>query len=78
MVVLPEARHRRVDSNDAERALILEQLHAARAGVLDGGSMTAEEYDTDLEALKRQAGFEEFRTNARIIVLGQRSLPPPQ
>jgi len=40
--------------------------------------MTAEEHDADQEALEPQAAFEEFRTNARIIVLGQEPLPSPQ
>jgi ubiquinone/menaquinone biosynthesis C-methylase UbiE len=72
LVVLSEAQHRVVDAGDAERALIIEQLHAARSRVLEAGAMQAESFDSDLEALEQEPPFEEFRTSARIVVLGQR------
>ena len=75
-VVLPEAQHRVVDAHDAERSLIVEQLHAARTRVLEAGTMDADRFDADLATLEQEPPFEEFRMNARIIVLGQRPADP--
>jgi ubiquinone/menaquinone biosynthesis C-methylase UbiE len=72
LLVLPEAQHRVVDASDNERALIIEQVRAARARVLEAGAADADRFDADLAALEQEAPFEEFRTSARIIVLGQR------
>jgi ubiquinone/menaquinone biosynthesis C-methylase UbiE len=72
LVVLPEAQHRTVDAADAERALIIEQLHAARARVLETGAMDSDSFDSDLAKLEQEDPFEEFRMSARIVVLGQR------
>lgn len=76
VVVLPEAQHRQVTQADHERALIVEQLHAVRSQVLEAGTMEAGQFDADLAEVESTAPFEEFRLNARIIVLGRRpSLP---
>jgi ubiquinone/menaquinone biosynthesis C-methylase UbiE len=72
LMVLPEAQHRLVDEGDAERALIIEQLHAARGRVLAAGALDAGRFDSELAALEREAPFEQFRMNARLIVLGQK------
>lgn len=72
VVVLPEAQHRVVDASEAERALILEQLHAARERVVEAGAMEASRFDADLRVLEGEPPFEEFRMNARIIVLGRK------
>jgi ubiquinone/menaquinone biosynthesis C-methylase UbiE len=72
IVVLPEAQHRVVDSEEAERSLVLEQLHAARERVLAAGAMDIVAYDADLGELEREPPFEEFRMSARIVVLAQR------
>jgi ubiquinone/menaquinone biosynthesis C-methylase UbiE len=72
VVVLPEAQHREVSGLDGERALVLEQLRAARPRIVQTGTMTAAAFDADLAALERQPPYEEFRMNARIIVLGQK------
>jgi ubiquinone/menaquinone biosynthesis C-methylase UbiE len=72
LIVLPEAQHRVVDANDSERALIVEQIHAARARVLEAGAVEADSFDADLAALEHEAPVEEFRMSARIIVLAQR------
>jgi ubiquinone/menaquinone biosynthesis C-methylase UbiE len=74
LLVLPEAQHRVVDASDNERALIVQQLRAARARVLEAGVMDADRFDADLAAFEQEAPFEEFRTSARIIVLGQRPM----
>jgi ubiquinone/menaquinone biosynthesis C-methylase UbiE len=76
VVVLPEAQHRVVDAHDGERSLIIEQLHAARARVVEAGTMEADRFDADLVTLEQEPPFEEFRMNARIIVLGQRPEDP--
>lgn len=72
LVVLPEAQHRVVQADDAERLLILEQVRAARGRVLAAGAMDAASFDADLAALEQQDPYEEFRMTARIVVLGQR------
>jgi len=72
VVVLPDAQHHVVDAGSAERALILEQLRDARSRVVAAGAMEAAEYDTALAALSAEEPHEEFRMNARIIVLGQK------
>jgi ubiquinone/menaquinone biosynthesis C-methylase UbiE len=72
IVVLPEAQHRVVNREDGERALILEQLRAARPRVVDTGTMTGEAFDRDLAALEAEDPHQEFRMNARIIVLAQK------
>jgi ubiquinone/menaquinone biosynthesis C-methylase UbiE len=72
LIVLPEAQHRVVDASDSERALIVEQIHAARARVLEAGAVEADRFDADLAALEQEAPVEEFRMSARIIVLAQR------
>lgn len=72
IVVIPEATHRLVDSDDTERLLIIDQLKAVRPRVLAAGALDAERYDADLSELEQQESFEEFRLNARIIVLAQR------
>jgi ubiquinone/menaquinone biosynthesis C-methylase UbiE len=72
VVVLPEAQHRLVDKDDAERTLVIEQLHAARKRVVSAGTMDAERFDAELATLEAEEPYEEFRMNARIIVLGRR------
>ena len=72
LVVLPEAQHRLVDAQDTERALIIEQLRNARQRVFAEGVADPESYDADLDELEREEPFEEFRLNAKIIVLAQR------
>jgi hypothetical protein len=72
VVVLPEAQHRVVDSSDNERALIVQQLHAARGRVVSAGAIDPERFDADLATLEAVEPFEEFRMNARIIVLARR------
>lgn len=75
VVVLPEAQHRRVTADDRERALIVQQLRAARTKVLDAGAMDAARFDADLDEVASEEPFEEFRLNARIIVLARRPDP---
>lgn len=72
LVVLPEAQHRLVDNDDTERALIIEQLRAARERVFAEGVADEQSFDADLEELEHEPPFEEFRLNAKIIVLAQR------
>jgi ubiquinone/menaquinone biosynthesis C-methylase UbiE len=76
VVVVPEAQHRVVDAQDTERSLIIEQLHVARSRVVEAGTMDADRFDADLATLEREPPFEEFRINARIIVLGHRPEDP--
>jgi ubiquinone/menaquinone biosynthesis C-methylase UbiE len=75
LVVLPEAQHRVVDADDGERALIIEQLRAARPRVSAEGLADVCSFDADLEELESEEPFEQFRLNAKIIVLAER---PPQ
>jgi SAM-dependent methyltransferase len=75
LVVLPDATHRVVSAGDFERELIIEQLHAARAGVLEAGVLDAERFDSDLADLEHEAPLEEFQLSARIVVLGQKPTP---
>ncbi len=75
IVVLPEAQHRIVDARDSERALILAQLRAARGGIVGSAAMTESEFDTDIAALDSEPAHEEFRMNARIIVLARKPAP---
>jgi ubiquinone/menaquinone biosynthesis C-methylase UbiE len=72
VVVLPEAQHRLVNPGEVERALVIEQLHAARERVVSAGAMDPGRFDADLAALEQEEPFEEFRMNARIIVLGRK------
>jgi ubiquinone/menaquinone biosynthesis C-methylase UbiE len=72
LVVLPEAQHRMIDAGDTERALIIEQLRAARPRVLEAGALDADSFDSDLAELEHEAPFEEFHLSARIVVLGQK------
>jgi hypothetical protein len=72
VVVLPEAQHRVVGSLDGERSLVLEQLRAARQRIVATGTMTEEAFDADLAALEAEDPHDEFRMNARIIVLGRK------
>ncbi|HXQ59676.1 MAG TPA: methyltransferase domain-containing protein [Acidimicrobiales bacterium] len=72
VVVLPEAQHRVVSRSDGERALVIEQLHAARERIVETRTMTAEACDADLAALEAEEPHEEFRMNARIIVLARK------
>lgn len=76
VVVLPEAQHRVVDAHDAERSLIIEQLRAARTRVVEAGTMDGHRFDADLAALEHEPPFEEFRLNAKIVVLGRRPGDP--
>ncbi len=72
LVVLPEAQHRVVEADDTERTLIIEQLRAARQRVFSEGITDERSFDADLEELEREDPFEEFRLNAKIIVLAER------
>jgi ubiquinone/menaquinone biosynthesis C-methylase UbiE len=72
LLVLPEAQHRLVDPEDAERALVIDQLNTMRSRVLADGVVDARQFDADLTELEHEEPFEEFRLNARIIVLAQR------
>jgi len=74
IVVLPKAQHRLVDRDDNERALILEQLHAARLRVLAAGTGDVDSFDLDLAGLESEEPFEEFRLSARLVVLAQRPI----
>ena len=74
IVVLPEAQHRVVDAHDAERSLILAQLRAARDGIVNSPAMTAAEFDADMVALASEPARDEFRMNARIIVLARKPI----
>jgi ubiquinone/menaquinone biosynthesis C-methylase UbiE len=76
VVVLPEAQHRIVDKLDGERSLVLEQLRAARERIVGTKTMTAEAFDADLALLEAEGAHEEFRMNARIIVLAHKPSPP--
>jgi ubiquinone/menaquinone biosynthesis C-methylase UbiE len=76
VVVLPEAQHRQVTAADHERALIVDQLTAARSQVLEAGTMDAVQFDADLAEVSSAEPFEEFRLNARIIVLARRPTMP--
>ena len=71
LLVLPEAQHRVVEASDHERALIIEQVRAARARVLEAGAMDLDRFDADIAALEQEDPFEEFRMSARIIVLAK-------
>jgi len=57
---------------DGERALVIEQLRATRERIVETKTMTAEDYDTDLAALEAEDPHEEFRMNARIMVLARK------
>jgi ubiquinone/menaquinone biosynthesis C-methylase UbiE len=72
IVVLPEAQHRVVHAGDGERSLVLEQLRSARPRILETGTMTPESFDADLATVASEEPREEFRMNARIIVLAQK------
>lgn len=76
IVVLPEAQHRVVDAGDSERSLILAQLRAAREGIVSFQAMTESDFEIDMAALASEPAHEEFRMNARIIVLGRKPAPP--
>lgn len=78
VVVLPEAQHRVVGRLDPERSLVIEQLHFARARIVQTGTMSADAFDADLAALEAEDPHDEFRMNARIIVLAHKSSAPPQ
>jgi len=75
VVVLPEAQHRIVSGIDGERSLILEQLRFARDRIVQTGTMTPEAFDADLAQVEEEEPHEEFRMNARIIVLARKSAP---
>ncbi len=72
VVVLPEAQHRVVSPHDGERSLVLEQLRFARHRIVETGTMTAEAFDADLATVEAEDRHEEFRMNARIIVLAHK------
>ncbi len=72
VVVLPEAQHRIVSRLDGERSLVLEQLRFARQRIVQSGTMTAEAFDSDLATVEAEDLHEEFRMNARIIVLAHK------
>jgi ubiquinone/menaquinone biosynthesis C-methylase UbiE len=74
IVVLPEAQHRVVDPLDGERSLVLEQLRAARERIVGTGTMTEGAFDADLAVVEHEDPHDEFRMNARIIVLAQKPL----
>jgi ubiquinone/menaquinone biosynthesis C-methylase UbiE len=72
LLVLPEAQHRLVRSDDAEPVLVIEQLKSERSRVLAAGVIDSHRFDADLAELEHEGPFEEFRLNARIIALAQR------
>jgi hypothetical protein len=74
IVVLPEAQHRVANAGDAERVLVLAQLRAARDGILRSQAMTESEFDADIASLSSEPAREEFRMNARVIVLARKPL----
>ncbi len=75
VVVLPEAQHRHVGPSDAERSLVLEQLRFARQRIVETGTMSADDFDADLAAVEAEEPHDEFRMNARIIVLARKPTP---
>jgi ubiquinone/menaquinone biosynthesis C-methylase UbiE len=75
VVILPEAQHRVVQRSEGERALVLQQLQSARERIVRAGAMTPQAFDADLATLEADDGHEEFRMNARIIVLAHKTGP---
>jgi ubiquinone/menaquinone biosynthesis C-methylase UbiE len=75
VVILPEAQHRLVTPSEGERALVLQQLRSARRRIVQAGARTAESFDTDLATLEAEDEHEEFRMNARVIVLARKTGP---
>jgi ubiquinone/menaquinone biosynthesis C-methylase UbiE len=72
VVVLPEAQHRIVGPSDHERSLVIEQLYAARERIVATGTMTGKAFDEDLAIVEAEVPHDEFRMNARIIVLARK------
>ena len=56
-------------------ALILAQLHAARDGIVDSPAMTESEFDDGHRCAPSEPARDEFRMNARIIVLARKPIP---
>jgi hypothetical protein len=75
VVVMPEAHHRVVGQDDAERSLVIEQLKAIRDRVLEAGALDAGTFDADVAELEREPAHEEFRMNGRILVMARKPSP---
>ncbi len=72
VLVLPQAAYHRPEPGDAERALMLERLGAARAGIVGGGHMTASAFDADLAAFAREEPGPTCEIEAHLAVLATR------
>jgi ubiquinone/menaquinone biosynthesis C-methylase UbiE len=71
VVIIPEAQHLVASAASFERELIIAQLDDARDRIVATGLIGAAEFDADLDAVRSEPPFEQFRTNARVVVIAR-------
>ncbi len=70
--VIPEARHWKVTPQDPERFFLLEQLREAKERLVSSNALSSSEYDALLRQVESEPPSEQFRFNARVLVIGRK------
>lgn len=70
--IIPEARHWTVTADDPERKFLLEQVREARGRLIASGAITEDEFDRAVADLEAEPPGEQFRFNARVVVVGRK------
>jgi SAM-dependent methyltransferase len=73
VLVLPQAAYRAGRPTDPERALLLDRLKAARAGIVERGITTEAEFDADLAELAGEDTPPTCEVEAHLAVVATRS-----
>lgn len=73
VLVLPQAGYHHPAPDDPARKLLLERLEAARARIVDGGHMTAAEFESDLGEVAREQPGPTCEIEGHIAVVATRA-----
>ncbi|MGD0883115.1 MAG: methyltransferase domain-containing protein [Acidimicrobiales bacterium] len=77
VVIVPEAQHLVASGTSFERDLIIAQLEDARDRIVTTGLISADEFDANLAAVRAEPHVEQFRTNARVVVIARTPVGDP-
>jgi ubiquinone/menaquinone biosynthesis C-methylase UbiE len=77
VVIVPEAQHLVASAASFERDLIIAQLEDARDRIVATGLIGADEFDASLAGVRAEPRFEQFRTNARVVVVARTPVGGP-
>lgn len=72
VLVLPQAAYHRPQPGGPERALLIERLRAAKAAVVEGNHLSAEQFEAELETLAGEEPGPTLEVEAHLAVIATR------